>query len=53
MNMEFLNDVVEYMSLKREVGNWRLHSLEYWFVPTTYPIHRIVSKSIIGYQNRS
>lgn len=46
MNMEFLNDLVEYMSLKREVGNPCLHSLEDRFVPAAYAIHRIVSKSL-------
>ena len=46
MNMEFLNDLIEYMSLKREVGNSCLHSLEDRFVPAAYAIHRIVSKFI-------
>ena len=53
MNMEFLNDLVEYMSLKRKVGNSCLHSLEDRFVPAAYAIHRIVSKFIANCQNRS
>jgi len=53
MNMEFLNDLIEYMSLKREVGNSCLHSLEDRLVPAAYAIHRIVSKFITNCQNRS
>ena len=53
MDMEFLNDLIEYMSLKREVGNSCLHSLEDRFVPAAYAIHRIVSKFITDCQNWS
>jgi hypothetical protein len=52
MNMEFLNDLIEYMSLKREVGNLCLHSVEDRSVPAAYAIHRIVSKFITNCQNR-
>jgi hypothetical protein len=53
MNMEFLNDLIEYMSLKWKVGNSCLYSLEDRFVPAAYAIHRIVSKFITNCQNWS